>query len=259
MPAEPVAQPCEVCGVETTQRCSACVKAGIDLFFCSKDHQKLVWPAHKTVCGPGKAHPFAVTPLSGDELAWSLRNLDALDSTTESSLREDLNEMCRHDMTAETLLQELVPASYHESRLSHKHHFLAWVRHIAARRRGLQGVSAMLARQRTGGVNYHESTMSALSCAEKTISVSAVLGEAGLSLVQENATWYSLFQHKALLVSRLSQLVFASVENVPVDIARLREGADARFISWAQAGAGSNDPEVVRALASYDRSSSQDA
>lgn len=44
MPVEPVAQPCEVCGVETTQRCSSCVKAGVDLFFCSKDHQKLVRP-----------------------------------------------------------------------------------------------------------------------------------------------------------------------------------------------------------------------
>ncbi|GAA5846263.1 hypothetical protein JCM9279_005880 [Rhodotorula babjevae] len=76
MPAEPVAQPCEVCGVETTQRCSSCLEAGIDLFFCSKDHQKLVWPAHKTVCGPGKAHPFAVTPLSQDELATLTDHLD---------------------------------------------------------------------------------------------------------------------------------------------------------------------------------------
>ena len=39
-----VAQPCEVCGVETTQRCSSCVQAGVDLFFCSKAHQKLVRP-----------------------------------------------------------------------------------------------------------------------------------------------------------------------------------------------------------------------
>ncbi|GAA5914374.1 hypothetical protein JCM8208_002828, partial [Rhodotorula glutinis] len=53
MPVEQVPQPCEVCGVETTQRCSSCLEAGIDLFFCGKDHQKLVWPAHKTVCGPG--------------------------------------------------------------------------------------------------------------------------------------------------------------------------------------------------------------
>ena len=34
--------PCEVCGVETNKRCSACVQVGIELFFCSSEHQKLV-------------------------------------------------------------------------------------------------------------------------------------------------------------------------------------------------------------------------
>ena len=33
---------CLVCGVETKNRCSSCAKAGIDLFFCSADHQALV-------------------------------------------------------------------------------------------------------------------------------------------------------------------------------------------------------------------------
>ncbi|BGP47613.1 hypothetical protein JCM10450v2_003478 [Rhodotorula kratochvilovae] len=49
---------CLVCGEETKNRCSACQKAGIDLFFCSTEHQKLVWFAHMLVCGPGKANPF---------------------------------------------------------------------------------------------------------------------------------------------------------------------------------------------------------
>ncbi|GAA6043774.1 hypothetical protein JCM8097_007696 [Rhodosporidiobolus ruineniae] len=60
--------PCLVCGEETTSRCEACRQAGIDLFFCSREHQKLIWPVHKQVCGPGKANPFTWPPLSQSEL-----------------------------------------------------------------------------------------------------------------------------------------------------------------------------------------------
>ncbi|KAL7341516.1 hypothetical protein BJY59DRAFT_725039 [Rhodotorula toruloides] len=58
---------CCVCGVPTTKRCQACAKSGIDLFFCSPEHQKLVWKHHKEVCGPN-AHPFRFPPLSQDEV-----------------------------------------------------------------------------------------------------------------------------------------------------------------------------------------------
>ncbi|TNY21906.1 hypothetical protein DMC30DRAFT_176831 [Rhodotorula diobovata] len=37
----PSPQPCVICGEETTKRCSACAKAGLDLCFCSPEHQKL--------------------------------------------------------------------------------------------------------------------------------------------------------------------------------------------------------------------------
>ncbi|KPV75204.1 uncharacterized protein RHOBADRAFT_43693 [Rhodotorula graminis WP1] len=35
------AQACLVRGAETENRCSSCANAGVDLFFCSRDHQKL--------------------------------------------------------------------------------------------------------------------------------------------------------------------------------------------------------------------------
>ncbi|BGP31671.1 hypothetical protein JCM10296v2_003445 [Rhodotorula toruloides] len=38
---------CCVCGQATDKRCQACAKSGIDLFFCSPEHQKLVWKHHK--------------------------------------------------------------------------------------------------------------------------------------------------------------------------------------------------------------------
>ncbi|GAA6032908.1 hypothetical protein JCM8097_000043 [Rhodosporidiobolus ruineniae] len=59
---------CCVCGQETKDRCGACAKAGFDLFFCSREHQKLVWFAHKLVCGP-KSKPFSFPPLSQDQVA----------------------------------------------------------------------------------------------------------------------------------------------------------------------------------------------
>ncbi|BGP39522.1 hypothetical protein JCM10449v2_003473 [Rhodotorula kratochvilovae] len=68
------AQPCLVCREKTIQRCSACVKAGIDLFFCSTEHQKLVWFAHKAVCGPGKANPFVWPALTQAEVDFAKAN-----------------------------------------------------------------------------------------------------------------------------------------------------------------------------------------
>jgi len=35
---------CLVCGIKTKHRCSKCAEAGISLYFCSPDHQKLVRP-----------------------------------------------------------------------------------------------------------------------------------------------------------------------------------------------------------------------
>lgn len=46
-------QPCEVCGASTRRCCAACQSAGLDIFFCSKAHQKLVRPfSHSCRAGP---------------------------------------------------------------------------------------------------------------------------------------------------------------------------------------------------------------
>ncbi|BGO96383.1 hypothetical protein JCM10021v2_000015 [Rhodotorula toruloides] len=64
-----------VCGRTTKNRCSRCLEAGIDLFFCSPDHQKLVWPLHRFFCGPGKANPWEWPPLSREEANYLLDQL----------------------------------------------------------------------------------------------------------------------------------------------------------------------------------------
>ncbi|GAA5914667.1 hypothetical protein JCM8208_000407 [Rhodotorula glutinis] len=58
---------CLVCGIKTKNRCSKCAEAGVSLYFCSPDHQKLVWKVHRQVCGPGKANPFVYPLLSKSE------------------------------------------------------------------------------------------------------------------------------------------------------------------------------------------------
>ncbi|GAA5887828.1 hypothetical protein JCM6882_000767 [Rhodosporidiobolus microsporus] len=86
------AEPCWICGASTPTRCQACGTAGIDIFFCSKEHQRLVWPVHKLVCGPGKAMPFAWPLLSKEEVGDLLRHCDdpfpwVGNSTTTTMLR----------------------------------------------------------------------------------------------------------------------------------------------------------------------------
>ncbi|BGO99389.1 hypothetical protein RTG_02129 [Rhodotorula toruloides ATCC 204091] len=58
---------CAVCGTSTENRCSGCSKAGGPIiFFCSPEHQKLVWHNHKRVCRDRSA-AFVAPPLSDEE------------------------------------------------------------------------------------------------------------------------------------------------------------------------------------------------
>jgi hypothetical protein len=97
---------CCICGTETTQRCSPCSEKGFDLFFCSREHQKLVcclpfststelipvlsqvWFAHKRVCA---VVPFQQPFLTREEamqakidLRQALVNGDTVRSSAES-------------------------------------------------------------------------------------------------------------------------------------------------------------------------------
>ncbi|GAA6041445.1 hypothetical protein JCM8097_005253 [Rhodosporidiobolus ruineniae] len=85
---------CSVCGAPSTQRCSACSKAGFDLFFCSQKHQKLVWPAHKLSCGMGTTDkPFQFPPLTQEELDSAKEILTGPSSTNKQLMTASL-EAC---------------------------------------------------------------------------------------------------------------------------------------------------------------------
>ncbi|GAA5856166.1 hypothetical protein JCM5353_007621 [Sporobolomyces roseus] len=59
---------CVVCGKETAIWCSECATNGTEsMFFCSREHQKLVWFTHKRVCGK-RSNPFRFPALTDKEV-----------------------------------------------------------------------------------------------------------------------------------------------------------------------------------------------
>ncbi|BGP14487.1 hypothetical protein JCM10213v2_002436 [Rhodosporidiobolus nylandii] len=66
--ATPDMHDCAVCFNKTRNRCSGCANAMGGVFYCSADCQKLVWVAHKYLCGRS-ADIFCLPPLSDEEIA----------------------------------------------------------------------------------------------------------------------------------------------------------------------------------------------
>ncbi|BGP41231.1 hypothetical protein JCM10449v2_005206 [Rhodotorula kratochvilovae] len=66
MPDEIPDTRCVICDASTATRCSSCAAHGFDLFFCSKEHQKLVWKTHRDVCGV-KSNPFMPPDVPHEE------------------------------------------------------------------------------------------------------------------------------------------------------------------------------------------------
>ncbi|GAA5824136.1 hypothetical protein JCM5353_006156 [Sporobolomyces roseus] len=59
---------CVVCGKESSTRCGDCVQGGVKwMFFCSREHQKLIWPIHKRICG-GRFKWPSLSPKEGQKM-----------------------------------------------------------------------------------------------------------------------------------------------------------------------------------------------
>ncbi|GAA5881268.1 hypothetical protein JCM3774_002871 [Rhodotorula dairenensis] len=87
---------CLLCGAPSTLRCSTCASdAHVDLYFCSTEHQKLTWPAHKIACGKRGAHPFRLPAFSRREAdqAWR-RYCQPATEDLQAQLQKDLRTIC---------------------------------------------------------------------------------------------------------------------------------------------------------------------
>ncbi|GAA5826285.1 hypothetical protein JCM5353_003775 [Sporobolomyces roseus] len=59
---------CVVCNKPSNLKCSPCASNGTQwMYFCGQDHQKLIWPLHKRVCGK-RSTPWSWPPLTKKEL-----------------------------------------------------------------------------------------------------------------------------------------------------------------------------------------------
>ncbi|BGP15647.1 hypothetical protein JCM10213v2_003636 [Rhodosporidiobolus nylandii] len=99
---------CCVCGKETADRCGACAEADFALFFCSREHQKLIWPVHKRVCGPGKCNPFRCPDLTEEEAKDVKKHAETVyqvDGVNCRTLLEEVCEMARYAAAARAALQ----------------------------------------------------------------------------------------------------------------------------------------------------------
>ncbi|GAA5904699.1 zinc finger MYND domain-containing protein [Sporobolomyces salmoneus] len=91
---------CVVCGKECNTRCSACAAHGTDwMFFCSKDHQKLIWFTHKRVCGK---QGWEWPELSKTEQGWyddySLKNRHVRASLSDIETGDSMNGLAYEKM-----------------------------------------------------------------------------------------------------------------------------------------------------------------
>ncbi|GAA5965869.1 hypothetical protein JCM3765_006471 [Sporobolomyces pararoseus] len=75
---------CVVCGKESMKGCSSCKAVGLDwMYFCSVEHQRLIWKSHKLACGK---NPFEYPSLSAKEVEdmWKTRH-DPIKGSTSFS------------------------------------------------------------------------------------------------------------------------------------------------------------------------------
>ncbi|GAA5963670.1 hypothetical protein JCM8115_004236 [Rhodotorula mucilaginosa] len=79
---------CFVCAKPANLRCSACA-GKVEVSFCSKEHQKLAWPAHKLACGE-RAAPFMLPPFSEYEADRAMMACQVQASTPGQKSAQDL-------------------------------------------------------------------------------------------------------------------------------------------------------------------------
>ncbi|GAA5966526.1 hypothetical protein JCM3765_000945 [Sporobolomyces pararoseus] len=92
---------CMVCGTKTDKACAPCSRAGLKtMLFCSPEHQRLVWFAHKRVCGKGRANPFRMPRFTEKEVERFVE-LSTVDLPDEGRWVDGMSDECDPARTTE--------------------------------------------------------------------------------------------------------------------------------------------------------------
>ncbi|GAA6007684.1 hypothetical protein JCM10207_004839 [Rhodosporidiobolus poonsookiae] len=203
--------PCCICGEVTTKSCSACSSAGVDLFFCSKEHQRLVWFAHKEACG---TNPFKLPPLSEEEVRFALAHADKRYPLVESTETITLREQPQSSgMPLESLLNAARHETFRTLALLAYEQTVCMVRSLQSFEAGAPGP-----RQTRTQTNLGSSRPSWALC-DMAASVDYVYGTAArayqTALVDEakgdTAGWATRLNHRLLIRSAMRQVAGEAV------------------------------------------------
>ncbi|BGP39627.1 hypothetical protein JCM10450v2_003596 [Rhodotorula kratochvilovae] len=255
MPATPATQPCEVCGELTTLRCAACQKAGIDLSFCSKEHQKLVWQVHKAVCGPSKACPIAVEPLTDAEIDMARRQLDEMVSVGQAgaaTLREKLEAFGKKP--GELVLEQLRGDVYDTTLLADKPLLVTFMRCIIGQLVHIEcdAPSSLRVARFGHGDEFEEFNAERTNKFVANITWTVcewIISRRVLPRGYASETWFSLLQHKALILGHIFRLETRAYPGEPDE--ELLRGVTDRFVAWVKSGMGTNNPLTILALPAF--------
>ncbi|GAA6055095.1 hypothetical protein JCM3770_001795 [Rhodotorula araucariae] len=232
MPITPPAEPCEVCGEATTLRCAACQKAGIDLFFCS-------------------------TRLGGaqDQLNIASRRLDepAIPTKVQTqTLRHQLENW--GEKPCEDVLKYLPGDAYDVSKLTHKPLLVTFVRCVVGEYISHLGLTSewgvLFVKLKRSNPNHFDADVARSSSAMITWCICDwIFYHRTMPRSYASDTWFSLLQHKLLILHHLGQLM--SHPDMDTLVAQYYRTTKARFLVWVKSGMGTGNPLFVTALRQF--------
>ncbi|GJN88901.1 hypothetical protein Rhopal_001872-T1 [Rhodotorula paludigena] len=120
-----VTQACAVCAAPTKNCCSKCKASGINLFFCSAEHQKTAWSAHKRVCG---VSPYPIEEVSPAEINWLKANRNKGFSPDGGQTKTGEWFEKKTGMSFEEVVKHLPGSVYDISEMHYKPYFVIMLR-----------------------------------------------------------------------------------------------------------------------------------
>ncbi|GAA5982209.1 hypothetical protein JCM10908_004786 [Rhodotorula pacifica] len=178
---------CTVCGSEAKTRCSKCYHKGgqLELFFCSEQCQKLVWYAHKRVCGQS-LHPAPWPWLSQEECDEAIANRYV--KIRYFGKQQNLNEFLWEE-TGKVCTESHVPEHILHNTEGHPHPFKLFIAQSALN--DIRSFETCRKLQSSSG-------LSVKNC--DVINLARAFADRFVIGVPFPAPWYSNFIHRVIIL-----------------------------------------------------------